>query len=91
MSNILVKPPQLREYSMNLKASAKTVQSCIDAVDAAMMSLQGRFEGVSADEIRGRYLQVRERVQEFRPLIEKFGNELETTADRFERADKAIS
>lgn len=91
MSDILVKPPQLRECSANLKSSAKTIQACIDAVDAELQSLQGRFEGVSAEEIRARYARARERIQSFRPLVQKFARELETTANRFEKADKSIS
>jgi len=91
MGEILVKPPQLREISANLKTSASTIQGCVDAVDAALKSLQGGFEGMSAEEIRSRYAQARERMQEFKPLIDKFAQELEITADRFEKADKAIS
>lgn len=88
---ILVKPPQLRECSGNLKNSASTIQGCVEAVDTALQSLTGRFEGLSADEIRTRYAQARERIESFRPLIDKFAKELEATADRFEKADKAIT
>lgn len=91
MGEILVKPPQLREISANLKTSAGTIQGCVDAVETALKSLQGGFEGMSAEEIRSRYAQARERMHEFKPLIDKFAQELEMTADRFEKADKAIS
>lgn len=88
---ILVKPAQLRECAGNLKSGASTIQGCVEAVDSAIQSLSGRFEGMSADEIRSRYAQARERIESFRPLIDKFAKELEATADRFEKADKAIS
>ncbi len=91
MSEILVKPPQLRESSGNLKTSANTIQGCVEAVNSALQSLQGRFEGMSAEEIRSRYARAYERIQDFKPLIDKFAQELEVTAERFEKADRAIS
>lgn len=87
---ILVKPQQLEECAANLNNSAKTIQSCVDAVDSIIKSLTGNFEGISAEEIQARYAQARQRIESFRPLVAKFARELNSTATRFTKADHQL-
>lgn len=90
MSDILVKPPQLREAANQIRQHARTIQASIDAVDADIKAIgPDRFEGVSADTIRNRYNRLRDRIYKFKPLLEAFGRDLDETAARFEAADRA--
>ena len=90
-NGILVKPPQLRKSAAQLFQSAKTIQSCVNAVDQQIQALGPTvFEGRSADEIRTRYQRLREKVFSFKPLVDSFGKNLEGAAARFKQRIKAL-
>jgi WXG100 family type VII secretion target len=91
MSDILIKPPQLRSIASVFNSSANTIQGCIDAVDQQINALgPARFQGVSAETILLDYQNLREKVYSFKPTIDSFASELEIVADRFEKADKSL-
>ena len=90
MTDILVKPPELRLTATDLRKSAKNIQNAIDSVDSDIKQLgPSRFEGARADALRARYNRVREAIFRFKPLIDTFAAELDDTAARFSAADKA--
>ena len=91
MSDILVKPPQLRISAEIMHQSAKAIQACVDTIDQQIQALgPAKFEGISADEFRATYARLRERVYSFKPIVDKFAGELEAAAMRFEQADKSL-
>jgi WXG100 family type VII secretion target len=88
MAEILVKPPELRDTAAQIREHAKKLQTALDAVEAEMRALgPGTFEGVRADNLRARYNKVRERIFQFKPLLDRFANDLGQAADRFQAAD----
>ena len=89
MSDILVSPPMVRDTANQIRQRAKAIQASIDRVDQDIKAIgPARFEGFRADTIRNRYNRLRERIYQFRPLLEAFARELDQTAQRFEAADK---
>jgi WXG100 family type VII secretion target len=89
MSEILVKPAELKQVSNDLRKNAADIQRSIDAVDAIIKALgPSRFEGARADALRSRYARIREQIYNFKPLVTKFANELDNAATRFSAADK---
>jgi WXG100 family type VII secretion target len=90
MSEILVKPAELKQSSTELQKNARDIQTAIDHVDAAIKALgPSRFEGVRADTLRGNYQRLRDKIYSFKPLIDAFAADLEQAASRFEAADRA--
>jgi WXG100 family type VII secretion target len=89
MSDILLRPPQLRTIADQIRQHAKTVQQAIDAVDAKIKSLgPNRFEGIRADALRAHYKSNRDKFYNFKKILDNFAAELEASAIRFETADK---
>lgn len=89
MTEILVKPADLKLSATDVRKSANTIQHAVDQVDAAIKELgPTRFEGVRADTLRGNYQRLRDKIYGFKPLIDAFATELEQAASRFEAADR---
>lgn len=89
MSEILVKPIELKNISNDLRKNAADIQRAVEAVDAIIKSLgTSRFEGARADALRNRYSKIREQIYNFKPLVTKFAVELDQAAARFSAADK---
>jgi WXG100 family type VII secretion target len=92
MSDILVKPHQLRKSATQLLQSARTIQMAVDLIDREIQALgPSRFEGVSAEEIRSRYQRMREKVYSFKPMVDSYAKKLEEAAVRFEQADRTLN
>ena len=90
MAEILVKPTDLSHTASEIRTHAKRLQAAIDAVDADIRALgPGSFEGARADALRARYGKIREKIYQFKPLIEHFAKDLDEAATRFSAADKA--
>ena len=89
MNDIKVIPADLTHTASDVRNHAKRLQAAIDAVDADMRALgTDNFEGVRADTLRGRYNKIREKIYQFKPLIEHFAKDLDEAAARFSAADK---
>jgi WXG100 family type VII secretion target len=89
MVTINIIPSELRNTADQIREHAKRMQAALDAVEADMRALgPGTFEGMRADNLRARYNQVRDRIFNFKPLLDKFAMELDNAAIRFEAADK---
>jgi len=88
MAEILVKPTELRQAANELRSHAKRLQAALDAVDAEMRSLAGKFEGQRAEALQSRYNKIREQIYRFKPLIDHFAKDLDESATRFTAADR---
>ncbi|MCX7976566.1 MAG: WXG100 family type VII secretion target [Bellilinea sp.] len=89
MSEILVKPEELRASAAALHESAKRVQTAIDNVDQQIRSLgPARFEGMAADAIRAKYARMREQFYSFKPLVERIAGKMELFAVEFTKVDQ---
>jgi uncharacterized protein YukE len=84
MTDILITPPMLRSTADQVRQRARAIQACIDKVDADIKAIGNR-----ADNLRARYNRLRERIYQFRPLLEAYARELDQAAQRFEAADKS--
>lgn len=90
MAEILVKPSDLTTTASEICSHAKRLQAALDAADAEMRVLgPGNFEGDRADALRARYNKIRERIYQFKPLIELFAKDLDEASARFSAVDKA--
>lgn len=90
MSDILVRPPQLRAIADQIRQRARAVQAAIDAVDQQIKALgPSRFEGSRAERVRARYNRNRQKFYNFKILLDKFAATLDEAASRFEAADSA--
>jgi murein DD-endopeptidase MepM/ murein hydrolase activator NlpD len=92
MSEILVRPQQLRLTAQTLRQKARTVRTALETVDRILKELTPvKFEGSRASSLRSRYTRARAKIFEAPGLIETFAKELETTAQVFEKADQATN
>jgi len=89
MTDILVKPIELTTTANDLRTHAKKLQAALDAVDAAIKSLgPNSFQGNRADALQAHYNRLREKIYQFKPMIDHFANDLDDAALRFSNADK---
>lgn len=92
MSDILVKPDQLRTTASQIRQRAKAVRQSLEAVDQGIQTLDSvQFEGNRAVSLRSRYRSTRDRIFAAPDLIARFAAALEDTASRFESADQRLS
>ncbi len=90
MAEILVKPSELQQAAGDLLAHVKKLQSAIEAVDSELRALSpGNFEGGRAESQYARYSRIRERIFQYKPLIDHFAKDINEAAARFSAADKS--
>lgn len=92
MSNILVKPNQLRSASSNIRQSAKEIQQALLHVDwiLTQLAVKSLFEGNSAITLLKKYGAVIVRLNLAPLKVDKFANQLGEIADRFEEHDRKL-
>lgn len=91
MSNILIKPPQIRNTSSQLRSHAKIIQTAFDRIDQIITELSpARFEGLSSSTFRMRYSLKKGSIQKASEKVIYFAQTLEQIAQKFEEADKAL-
>lgn len=90
MTDILVKPQELRRAAQQLRASAKKIFGATDGVSKVVLgsALRLVFTGNRASALMKRYLSKAGELATFDDLVVKFANDLEQAANRFEQADK---
>lgn len=92
MSNILVRPPELRQTSEQLKSSAKKIGIALQAIDNDILALKGdKFLGNRANAVQAHYAPKREALLKAREIVHLFSENLQTTADIFSSADNEKS
>lgn len=89
MSTILIEPLQLRTNAQTLRQKSKTISSALDGVEKLMSELSLlSFAGNRASAVRSRFTQIHGELIGASALLVKFAQELEVSADVFEKADK---
>jgi len=92
MSNILIRPKELRQASDQLRANAQKIGTALQAIDQDILSLKGdKFLGHRADAVQAHYAPKREALLKARAIVLEFSKDLLEAATRFEMADKGSS
>ncbi|HIE25510.1 MAG TPA: hypothetical protein EYP74_05850 [Anaerolineales bacterium] len=88
MAQIQVRPQDLMSKATQIRDHAQKIQAAIDSVDADIRSLNvSQFEGHRATELRTRYNRYHDYLTAFKPMVERFANELDMAAQKFKAAD----
>ena len=88
MKDILILPPELRQISKQLLASAQKIDTALQAIDNDILALKGNdFLGHSADVFQTHYAAKRQSLLKAKEIVILFAGNLQTTADVFEQAD----
>lgn len=92
MSDILVKPNQLRSASNNIGQSAKEIQQALLNIDwiLTQLAVKSLFEGSSAFELLRRYGAIVVRLNLAPLIVRKYAKQLAEIADRFEEHDRKL-
>ena len=92
MSNILVRPPHLRQISEQLKSSANKIGVALQAIDNDILALRGdKFLGNRANSVQKHYGPKRDALLKAKNIILHFAADLQNTASVFEQADRSQS
>jgi len=88
MSAILIQPQQLRANAQTLRQKAKLVNSALVGIENFIRELNSLvFAGNRATALHSRFTQIHDELVAASALLVKFAQELELTADMFEKAD----
>lgn len=89
MSQILIRPQELRQASEQLQATAKKIDAALKAIDQEILSLKGdKFLGNRANAVQAHYAPKREALLKAKNMIAHFAEDMRSAATRFEQADK---
>lgn len=89
MSDILVRPFELRNISVQLKSSAQKIEIALQTIDNDILSLKGdTFLGNRANTVQSHYAPRREALLKARDIVTHFAEDLQNTAAVFENADR---
>ncbi len=90
MTDILVKPQELRQTAEQLHASAKKISGATGSIGKIVLgsALRLVFTGNRASALMKRYLSKAGELAAFDDLVVKFASDLEQAANRFEQMDK---
>lgn len=89
MSDILIRPQQLRQISEQLSAGAKKISAALQAIDDDIRSLKGdHFLGNRANAVQTHYSPKREALLKAKEIVAHFSEDLQSAATRFEQADQ---
>ena len=89
MTQILVRPTELRQAAEQLHARAQRLSQAMQNIDQAILSVKGdRFLGHRADAVQAHYAPKRSALLKAKDIVLQFSQELEQAATVFERADK---
>lgn len=92
MTEILVRTPELRQASEQLKASAKKIGIALQAIDNDIRALKGeKFLGNRASAVQAHYAPKRESLLKAQNIVAHFAEDLQAVAGRFENADRVGS
>lgn len=89
MTDILVKPAQLRQTARNLNDSARKIRAALENVDKEMGELgPARFEGQRASELRARHQRLHGGLLQAHERILRMARRLDELAGSFEDVDR---
>jgi predicted double-glycine peptidase/uncharacterized protein YukE len=90
MTDILIRPLELRQISEQLRASAKKIGAALQAIDHDILSLKGdKFLGNRANAVQAHYAPKREALLKAKEIVAHFAEDLQNIAAAFERADRS--
>ena len=88
MPEILVRPQQLIAIADRVSQGARRIQIAVDEVDRSIYQLNAaKFEGNRSELLMMRYRRVKNRLGNFKTVLDHFANDLYSTAAAFEKAD----
>jgi surface antigen/uncharacterized protein YukE len=91
MATILVRPPELRQISEQMRSNAQKIDDALKSIDREMGVLKGHsFLGNRADSLQSRYHPKRDALLKAKELVIRFSENLKMAADVFEKADNGI-
>lgn len=89
MTNILVRPPELRQVADGLRSGAQRLGKSLQTIDTAIHSLNGQdFMGHRSDTLQLHYISKRESLLRAQEIVLRFAIELGNAAEVFEKADQ---
>ncbi len=89
MVDILVRPPELRQISEQLKSSAKKIGAALHTIDNDISSLKGdKFLGNRANAVQRHYAPKRDALLHAKEMVTHFAEDLQNAATVFENADR---
>lgn len=89
MSQILVRPQELRQTSEQLQVAARKIDAALQSIDNDMLSLKrDNFLGNRANTVQAHYAPKREALLKAKEIVSHFAEDLRNTAIRFEQADR---
>jgi len=89
MASILIQPAQLRSTAQTLRQKASTINTALNSVENLMAELNSySFAGNRAAAVRSRFSQIQGQLISSSALVTQFAQELEVSADVFEKADQ---
>lgn len=92
MTDILVRPKNLKTTANELRSSAVKILTALKAVDQIIRSLEPvKFEGARATQFRSRYRSLNEKLLNSPQVIQRFADDLVKAANIFEKYDKSDS
>lgn len=88
MVDILIKPPDMRRISDQLRSSAEKIGTALQNIDNDIRSLKGdKFLGSRSDKVQSLYAPKREVLLQAKNIVLHFSEELNNIATLFEKAD----
>jgi len=89
MIDILVRPPELRQISEQLRSSAKKINTALQAIDMDILSLKSdKFLGNRANDVQAHYAPKRDALLKAKEIVLHFADDLQNAANVFEQADR---
>jgi uncharacterized protein YukE len=89
MTDILVRPQELRQTAQQLRASANRIASAMNAVDSNVQAMNRQFfSGNRAVLVQANYYKQRDGLLTAKNLVVRFANDLQIAADKFETVDR---
>lgn len=89
MTDIFIRPLELRQISEQLKSSAKKIDMALQTIDNDILSLKGdKFLGNRATVVQIHYAPKRDALLKAKEIVTYFAEDLQYAATRFEQADR---
>ena len=89
MSQIFVRPTELKKAASEMRSHAQRIDQALDAIEEILISLRGeKFLGHRADAVQAHYSQKKELFVQAEKLVLSFAADLDVAATNFEKADR---
>nr|4J11_A Chain A, SECRETED PROTEIN ESXB [Bacillus anthracis str. Sterne]4J11_B Chain B, SECRETED PROTEIN ESXB [Bacillus anthracis str. Sterne]4J11_C Chain C, SECRETED PROTEIN ESXB [Bacillus anthracis str. Sterne]4J11_D Chain D, SECRETED PROTEIN ESXB [Bacillus anthracis str. Sterne] len=89
MAEIKITPEELERIAGNFKNAAGEAQSQINRLEGDINSLEGQWAGATQAKFRGEFIQSKQAMQQYIPILEGISTDLKRIADKFRNTDNA--